>query len=332
MPRARTSTRSSDGAGFEKRWRTEFDTAQVQTSNYEAAVVGDSLVVANAAGVTALSRTDGSRRWQWVGATSFDGLVADDEAVHVLTDSGTLVALDTASGSVRWRRTPPTDGDGYPNRTVAATPRYVAAVQTSTTVTVYERSSGTETTQVENVRVADLAAWNGRLLVSAFGLAAYDPGTGERRWRLDLGQSLRTITVEGPLLVGASSSSLTAVDLDARERQWSVRPGARFTPAPASVGDEHVFVQARGPVRALDHRTGETAWRVETDARMPFRPPVVLDSAVVAETGDRVVAVDPGTGDIVDALQAGVRTPSVTATGDGRTLFACGVDVAAYRL
>ena len=154
-------------------------------------------------------------------------------------DRAFVVALDTATGEVRWK----TDRRG-PFSQAYSTPLVI-------------RVGGRD--QV--------------ISVGAFRATAYDPATGEEMWYVRYPDGFSNVPrpVYGNGLVyidtGFNDPSLLAVRVDGRgdvtdtHVEWIGRRSIPFTPSPLLVGSELYLVSDLGVVSCLDAATGEVHWQ-----------------------------------------------------------------------
>ncbi len=247
--------------------------------------------VAGPDGLTALDATDGTRRWRH--RVSSDGTLADAsgafwpiahgdavEVVEVTTKDDMaferrLVALDAATGDVRWEAGLPASPGQPPS------------------------SDGA---------IVVLAPGDGSLL-------AFDAADGTPAWVVDaatLGAMPQTRPTIGAGLVVVGLADGSAVALDARDGAVAWRsPGQGTTIASVSMGDARasagarVLVDTSTMLAALDAETGEPLWSAPIQASGPLFPmvsiPGVTDDAVVIGTTDAmdvasIVALDAASG------------------------------------
>ncbi len=155
------------------------------------------------------------------------------------SDQAFVVALDKASGNVRWR-----------------TNRRHPADQAYTTPLV--------------IRVGDR---DEIVSVGAYRAAAYDPRTGKEIWRVGYPDGFSNVPrpVYGHGLVyvatGFQQPTIMAVradgsgDVTKTHVAWTLSRSAPFTPSPILVGDELYVVNDGGIASCLDARTGELHWQ-----------------------------------------------------------------------
>jgi outer membrane protein assembly factor BamB len=154
-------------------------------------------------------------------------------------DDAFVVALDAATGKVRWR-----------------TNRRAPADQAYSTPLVIRVGSQDQVVSV-----------------GAFRATAYDPGTGREIWRVGYGDGFSNVPrpVYGRGLVfiatGFQQASLLAVRPDGRgdvtdtHVAWTARRAAPHTPSPILVGNELYMVSDGGIVSCLDAATGTIHWQ-----------------------------------------------------------------------
>ena len=188
-------------------------------------------------------------------------------------DQAYVVALDKATGEVRWK-------------TMRREP-YDQAYSTPLVIRVGER--------------------NELVSVGAFRAVAYDPQSGKEIWRVSYGDGFSNVPrpVYGHGLVyiatGFQQPSLLAVradgsgDVTKTHVAWTLKRGAPLTPSPLLVGDELYLVNDGGIASCLDAKTGETHWV----QRLPggySASPVLADGKIYFLSEDGLTTViAPGT-------------------------------------
>lgn len=155
-------------------------------------------------------------------------------------DAAFVVALDKATGKVRWK-----------------TNRRQPADQAYSTPLV--------------IRVGDR---DQLVSVGAFRTAAYDPLTGKEIWRVSYDDGFSNVPrpVYGHGLVfivtGFQQPAVIAVkpdgtgDVTRTHIAWTLRRGAPLTPSPLLVGDELYLLTDAGIATCLDARTGTVHWQM----------------------------------------------------------------------
>jgi outer membrane protein assembly factor BamB len=155
------------------------------------------------------------------------------------SDNASVIALDAATGKVKWRR----------DRRVP----FDQAYSTPLVIRVGERE------QIVSV--------------GAFRAAAYEPATGREIWRVSYGDGFsnvpRPVFTSGLVLIatGFQQPSLLAVrpdgtgDVTKTHVAWQLSRGAPLTPSPIAVGAEIYFVSDGGIASCVDAATGATLWQ-----------------------------------------------------------------------
>jgi outer membrane protein assembly factor BamB len=181
-----------------------------------------------------------------------------------------VVALDKATGKVRWKKM----REGYQAYT---TPLLVSLPE-------------------------------GDQLISpgAFRALAYEPRTGKEIWHVRYGEGFSNVPrpVYGHGLVfictGFQQASLLAVKLDGRgdvtksKIAWRLDRGVPLTPSPLLVGDELCMVTDNGIATCVDAKTGQELWRARLGGNHSASP-IYADGKIyfLSEEGESVV-IAPG--------------------------------------
>lgn len=205
-----------------------------------------------------------------------------------------LVALDPASGEIRWR----SDVGAHGETAIAATDGtvYVAGsgpvAVDARTGTVRWRADGGDTLAVGD------GVYTTQNVNGTGGIFAHDLD-GERRWQLALGKIVGSASVlDGTVYVADNSGTIYAIDAATGTTHWSR--------APAGVGKIHSGLAVRGEdvvVPAgigetsvvLTADTGEPRWQVDTGI-VTGRPVVGEDWVAFGRTNAGVTVYDRSTG------------------------------------
>lgn len=266
------------------------------------AIAGDLLVTAGRTGdedfVVALATGDGSERWRTsLGPTyaghdgSHDGPISTPtvagDRVFAVSAHGRLVALDVASGTVRWSRDlvaelqepAPFYGYGSSPRVVGDSVVVWMGAETGK-VAAFDCASGAlrwkrleEAVGAQSPVVATLAGKEQIVVIGGASVAGLDPADGTVLWRLE--------HKGGSPAMGASSSS------------------------PLVLGQDRIFFKHGTETTMVVHvsraESGFSA-AVERELRMlarSYSPPAAAQGLVFGYSGRFLSAVDPATGEML---------------------------------
>ena len=183
-----------------------------------------------------------------------------------------VVALDTATGKIRWK-----------------TPRRKPADQAYSTPLVITVGDRDEVVSV-----------------GAYRAAAYDPMTGQEIWRVSYGDGFSNVPrpVFGRGLVyiatGFQTPSLIAVrpegrgDITRTNVAWTISRGAPYTPSPLIIGDDFYYVSDTGVLSLADATTGKIVWQQRLGGNYSASP-VFADGRIYfqSEEGETTI-IAPG--------------------------------------
>jgi outer membrane protein assembly factor BamB len=214
-----------------------------------------------------------------------------------------LVAVDAATGGIRWQTTAPVAWAEIPDAPalsgdilyapVQAPVAGLLAVVAATGQPLWFAPFGftTVTAPAVDADAVYLAGWGvrnarDRALNDATGVVfALDPRTGRERWRFLAGARFGPLAVGGETLYVPSDHGLFALDRATGRKRWQARfsPGADEHPVVAAeavvfAGEE--ITTGRDGVFALDARSGALRWQVDLSAA----PGVRFGSAVFNDT------------------------------------------------
>lgn len=251
------------------------------------------------------------------------GIALGGGAAFVTTGFGELVALDAATGAVRWRQklgSPATGAPTFDNGIVYAVARDSSAwaVDADNGRVLWQLQG---TPSVSGMIGAASPAVTGSTVLLPFAsgevAAALKRGgvrlwsatvAGERRGRAYAGLSEITgdpVVAGDVTYIGNQSGRTIAIDSGSGERLWTAKEGAYGPVLP--VGGSVFLVSDEARLVRLDAATGETIWSVE----MPY---------YTADRERRRAAITPHFGPVL----AGGRL--VVASGDGVVRFFNPVD------
>ena len=192
----------------------------------------------------------GTETWQAdLGGSVIRSVAIADGTAYLGVTPGMIVALDTADGTLRWRRRLATEGNVL-SPSVADGRLYVAL-------------GGAPTGHL----------W------------ALDPATGDPLWEYDVPLSVTVWTPalsDGRAYVVRTDGVVEALDAASGAVAWSVRTPSPVDALPALVDDVLLVAGTGGPVVALDTATGESRWSVAI-AGTPWAP-IAADGYVLVPT------------------------------------------------
>lgn len=251
--------------------------------------------------IIAHSLRDGRRLWRWRAeardATADAGLVLAGDVVVAPLGNGTVVGLDRASGTARWRIRPDTLARfvaapvALPGGAVAVADDRgtVRALAPGTGEVLWTRAVGAPVAHTPAVGAAAAA-----LLVPTTrgALVALDVRTGAERWRAELGQDDRVVprvatpgVGEELAVVGATNGRLVAIDVVSGAERWARTFDDHVNGAPL-VADGRVYLGTTGErMLVLSAATGETLWETTVRGR--------VKSAVAGADGVVYVLTEP---------------------------------------
>jgi outer membrane protein assembly factor BamB len=307
-------------------------------------------------GVHAVDLETGRTLWKFRTPSSVVGTPAvDGRTVLVPTLRGTLYAVSTRSGRLRWKRevepgTPPLQqrsysyyspavDDGtvywpYQTRYGKASRGLLAALDVASGETLWEAPMSGATMSDGTPAVAD-----GRVYVgneTADRVIAYDAATGARLWtaaaRLGGWQDAAPVAAGGRVFIGSNNAviardAVTGADLWIhRSADASYIPQNATPSAPAVAGDTLYMGFPDGRVTALDAATGAVVWSVRLPGQVyrggVLSPPAVSgDTLYVGANNGFLYALDRHTGAQLSSFEIGTWVASGPAIS-GNALLA----------
>jgi outer membrane protein assembly factor BamB len=300
--------------------------------------------------VSAHTLTDGRQRWRAdttpedeSGVPLGGGVAVVDGVAYVATSGAEMLALDAASGSVRWRVRLPTGVRGAP--TVAAGRIFVTtadnqllALASEDGRRIWAHRGGSQVTMPLGLAAP---AVDGDTVVAGFGtgeLVALRVADGRVLWSESLGAvgggsladlagiSGLPVIADGRVIAVGNANTTIAVDLRSGRRLWERNFGGGN--GVAAAGD-WVFAVARGgEALALGREDGRVSWIAELDPTpatggrrgdpIRFGPPLVAGGRVLVPSsrGD-LLLLDPTTGAVVGRVStgSGISLPLAVAEG-----------------
>ena len=224
----------------------------------------------------------------------FDSSAVSNGVVYLRNGTGTLAAVDGATGETVWRQ--------------VFDQRFTSSPLVSDG-TVYLRTAGP-------------------------GLVAVDGASGDTRWTTQVNGTVvaSPVVVDGAVHLTTFAGRIHAIDVTSGEQAWSHRVNGSNA-GTAVAGNDSIFVGDSAGLTAVDTGTGQETWRVEFGGR-PLTPQFAGGTvyaatvntttgttslhAVDAQTGDRLWTHQTGSGFVRYTVSNGtVYTGATTVTRDG---------------
>jgi outer membrane protein assembly factor BamB len=273
------------------------------------------------------------------GESTGGGISYDDETLYVSIGYGRLIALDAASGAVKWQQQLNATGSGTP--TVRGGLVYVVAGDdTGWAVDAKDGKIAWQlqaSESISNVLGAPAPVLTEDLSIFAFGsgdlIATFRRG-GLRRWNSNVSggrvgsAASRIADITGfpvisgnRIFVGNSSGRTVALDLGNGDRLWTAREGAVGPVWP--IGDSVFAVTERQRLVRFDASDGSVIWSADLPGFVKDKPrkraavfahygPVVAGGQVIVASNDGLLRFyDPVDG----ALRGTVAIPGGASTG-----------------
>lgn len=285
-------------------------------------------VVGQDGGLTAIDTATGDERWRTLHSTRTSPLATDGGHVYGLTGLGVVRAYDVTTGTVAWRSDRQHDELTRRLARPAAAGAVVGIVHPAGMVLGLDAMTGEErwvrelpsVTAVATVTASTGAGPDGVLVAAgAEGtIVAFDAASGTERWRLGLGEPIRS----GPHVAGATvvvvvaDGTLVAVDGASGTERWRHATGNPLLPVPATDG-EAVYFASGTSVTALDAATGVARWNADLGTPT-VTAPAVGGGRLVVGRGDFTVAVLSATsGGTIQTIDLGQAVAAVGIGPDG---------------
>jgi len=209
-------------------------------------------------------------RWTYeAGAPIWAGTRVAGGTVYAGDTSGTVHALDAATGERRW------------------TFRAAGPVRVRPTVAGGAVWFQADDGYLYRVRAADgTLEWKRRIIESRIErLPFHDPKSRYDRFGADV------VVWEDLLFAGTHEGVMLALDRDTGTERWSFRAGDAILAAPAVAGGVLVFGGYDGRVYALDARTGGLRWSHDAKAPVVSTPAIHDGAAIVGTRGYDLLAL-----------------------------------------
>ncbi|WP_254272390.1 PQQ-binding-like beta-propeller repeat protein [Haloarcula marina] len=292
---------STDG---EVQWATTITQAG-RGSHGTAAIANETAYIGTYDGVlSAVDVETGQRRWRTdlgdaIGAspTYYNGVLY--VAVEHAAPSGSVAAVDAATGSVQWRDTRPTN---HPHSTVALDRENGHLLFGSNDGHVYawtfpelERSWTYDTGG--DVK-APIAVADGLAVVPSWAgtVTALHVADGSMEWEFEADADLMCAPAVdgGTVYVGSHDDNVYAIDLATGEEQWRFDTGGWVIGSVVATPEHALVGSYNATLYALDRKSGEVAWAVDNRGHVTSAPLVTEDAVYYTERAVDGAADRPG--------------------------------------
>ena len=241
------------------RWKTE---ATSEVLGPPAVANGIVVVRSEDGAIAGLDTADGKRKWLYEHAMpvlmvrSSAGVAIRQGTLYAGFAGGKLVALDLATGNVRWEST-------------LSEPRGTTELERISDITAVPQLD-------ENAVCA--VSYQGR--VGCFGLA-----DGNLLWSREFSSDKGLAVADKDLYVASVEGGISAFDKSNGSSAWkNAQLDKRHTAAPAVVGDYLVAGDKNGTVYAIRRDDGSIAARMNTDGTPILSQPLKVGDGVVVQT------------------------------------------------
>lgn len=274
---------------------------------------GEVFAVGEDGRIHALDGATGEARWvAEAGAPVRQPPVLAEDAVYVVTESDTIVAVSRSEGEVLWTYSREIDTEhaivGHAGLLLHEQVLYTGL--TDGTVVAVNASDGRMRWELQTILDAEpaegdamrfydadatpvLSEDGNSLYVASFltGIYALDPQSGTVQWRDEM-EGVTGLASSGPFLfVSASGEGLLALDRETRERVWQRRPEHGAAGVPTLTGTNVLLMaESQGSLFALDARTGVENARLDTGFGFSSVPSVAGELGFVLSNGGTLIA------------------------------------------
>jgi eukaryotic-like serine/threonine-protein kinase len=212
----------------------------IQKSGSSAVVSGGTAYFGVDTSVVALRTSDGVKRWSWVPDDGGPDILMGSEGngvVYLLSDGGTLYAVDAASGHTRWSA--PVGAVNFNENTsepvVTGGKVYIGLLDA--TVHAYDATSGSLAWKfaTRGPIHSTPSVWAGTVYIGSLDGALYalDAGNGALRWKYQTGGSIYAppLAQDGIVFVGSRDGNFYAFDASSGRAFWGTPVNPGDTPA-----------------------------------------------------------------------------------------------------
>jgi outer membrane protein assembly factor BamB len=254
------------------------------------------------------------------------------ERLYVGTDRGRILAVDAATGAVKWMREtgrciaasaaisrglvyfalmdPPPCGD-------QPTSGRLLALRAGTGHTVWNVHAGVmESSPLVVGRTVYVGSWDGRLY-------AFDASSGRQRWSFQTGGRVKggAAYAGGTVFVGSYEGHLYALAAPSGNLRWVANVGAPVYTTPAVAQQSVIVGTLRGTVYALGALTGHVDWTRPTGSYVYSSPSIWRGTAYVGSYDRHLYALNLSSGAVRWSFDAGAPVSGTPTVVNGVVYF-----------
>lgn len=125
------------------------------------------------------------------------------------------------------------------------------------------------------------------------------------------------IVAEGQMYLGGLNGTLTAIDLDTGDTEWSYETESSVSASPTIQDDRLYLGCSEGVVYAIDRTSGDEVWRYQTGQTIT-NAPCLLDETLIAASQDgriHAVALSSGNGETITEVDGRIHAAPVADNG-----------------
>ncbi len=255
------------------------------------AVVDDVLCAVSPGWVAGFQLSTGDPIWQLdVDTVEPDTPSVVDRTVFVSGEDRSFLALDAATGKIRWERQLTRDEFGGVAAGTAVADGTVFVGCADGLVHALDAATGKRKPQwpaVTGTKPSLPVCVHSDVVIAAAGDRVYgiDVPTGERRWRRRLEETVNGLALGGGSVVACAQSSVCALTVGDGHVRWQTR--LKGTPGAPSIAGDVVVVPSGSPHRlhAVSLQTGRRLWDIPLTSEPSCAPAVAGDRLLITAGG-----------------------------------------------
>ncbi|MCX7677621.1 MAG: PQQ-binding-like beta-propeller repeat protein [Spirochaetes bacterium] len=240
-------------------------------------LVGNAIVTATPSGIIAASDKGGTSLWQVKLPSKVESTpVADEKTVYVATTKGELLALDSTTGKLRWRK----DIDGpvlFSAKPLRVEDKIVVATSFGSIEAFTNKGELLWKRKLESGVFSSPAYYRGVIYVGAAdrGVYALSSKSGEILWKYiaDSRMVVSSPVVDRELVfVGCYSGSFYALAAKDGKLKWKYKAPSPIVTTPVVWDDKIAIASMNGEIAAFYVENGKAIWKFDTKSRIVLDP------------------------------------------------------------